>query len=179
MKKYIVLFCMILTGYVMVVNPVNMRAEEITEVIDLRSLPDFTFHTLDGQLFGRDNLIKGKKVMMVYFHPLCDICQRETEEIIDNIGFFKDVEILMVSPANEDDVKKFYDQYRLKNFSQIKVLLDKDDIFYKLFDAKAYPSLYLFNESYDLIGTFETETDFTDIRKVFDPGTASGKKRQK
>src|SRR4051812_36042488 len=71
------------------------------------SIPQFHYQTMSGKNFGNDDLQKDNKLMIVYFNPGCEICHREIMDILDNINFFRDVQILMISPAPKEEVLKF------------------------------------------------------------------------
>ena len=139
-----------------------------------KTLPDFSYHTMDGKKFTNDNLNKNR-LLIVYFDPLCEVCQRETSDILDNINYFRDIQIVMVSPAAKEDVGKFVKKFKLYDYHQIIVLHDKEDVFYKQFGAIGYPTLYLYDKDKKLIENFDTEVRFADIKDAFSPEVASGK----
>jgi peroxiredoxin len=140
-----------------------------------KKLPDFSYQTMDGKKFTNDNLNKNSRLLIVYFNPKCEICQRETSDILDNINYFNDIQILMVSPASKEDVEKFVKKFKLTDYHQITVLHDKDDVFYKQFGAIGYPTLYLYNKDRELIENYDTEVQFEDIKDGFGSEVASGK----
>lgn len=144
-------------------------------------LPEFTYNTLDGKPFSSNNLKANTKLMIVYFNPLCDLCQEETKEILSNINYFDNIQILMISPNPLEEVKRFVNLYQLQQFKQIIVLHDKQDEFYKKFNAIGYPSLYLYDENKQLITAFESQTSMEEIETAFNSankGLATGRKRK-
>jgi len=130
-------------------------------------LPKFSYQTLDDKKFTNENLDKNSRLLIVYFNPLCEVCQRETSDIIDNINYFQDIQILMISPAHKEDVSKFVKKFKINDYHQITVLHDKDDVFYKQFGAIGYPTLYLYNKNKELIEYYDTEVQFEDIKDSF------------
>ncbi|HEX8549042.1 MAG TPA: redoxin domain-containing protein, partial [Cytophagaceae bacterium] len=137
-------------------------------------LPEFTYQTLEGKKFSSEDL-KASKIMLVYFNPLCDICQRETQMILDNIKYFEKIQIVFISPAEIVDVEKFSNKFKLDQFKEITVLHDKNDLFYKQFDAIGYPSVYLYNEKKELLTYFEAEIGLEDIKGGFEPKVSTAK----
>jgi peroxiredoxin len=166
----IVLFCFCM------LNLADVQAQYLSNNSKKKkTLPNFSYQTMDGKKFTNDNLNKDSRLLIMYFDPLCDICQRETADILDNINYFKNIQIVMVSPAPKENVKKFVKQFKLYDYHQITVLHDKDDTFYKQFGAIGYPTLYLYNKDKVLIENFDTEVQFEDIKDAFSPEVASGK----
>lgn len=138
-------------------------------------LPAFTYFTLDGKKFTEKNLNANSSLMIVYFNPMCEVCQEETEEIINNIEYFKNIQIVMISPNTREEIAEFEKDFKLDNFSQITMLHDPEDLFYKQFNATGYPALYLYDQSKKRIANFNTRTDIEEIKEAFGPTMASKK----
>jgi peroxiredoxin len=134
-----------------------------------QSIPQFQYETLSGKKFSNDDLQKNNKLMIVYFNPVCEICHREIRDILENINYFRDVQILMVSPAPKEEVLKFSRKFKMDNYYQVTLLYDKDDVFYKQFGAVGYPTLYLYDRNKSLIVNYDTEVAFEDIKDAFSP----------
>lgn len=132
-------------------------------------MPEFTYFTLDGKEFTKKDLNKESDYLFVYFNPLCELCHMETETLIENIEFFEDIQIVMVSPSDVSEISQFIENYSLKNYPQMTVLHDKNDTFYKEFGAIGYPNLFAYDRDLELIRYFDHATDFRDIRDVFEP----------
>jgi len=135
-------------------------------------LPEFAYNTLDGKKFTNTDLKQNERLMIVYFNPHCEICQDETSNILENINYFQDIQIVMVSPSSKEEIQKFVNKYKLNKYYQITVLHDKDDTFYKKFEAVGYPTMYLYDTNDKMISKFETEVDFDEIRDAFGSNVA-------
>ena len=136
------------------------------------ALPDFMYFTLDGKKFTKADLKPDSKLLIIYFNPFCEICQEETQEVLNNINFFDDIQIVMISPNAPDEIIKFKNEFKLNDHSQITMLHDPSDLFYKEFKAIGYPSLFLYDENKDMIVRFDTQVDFEEIKEAFSPGMA-------
>ncbi|HXA01092.1 MAG TPA: redoxin domain-containing protein [Cytophagaceae bacterium] len=175
-STYVAIYCTVMFCFC-IPNFSNAQTQ-FTSSIDKRKksmLPKFSYQTLDERKFTNENLDKNMRLLIIYFNPLCEVCQRETADIIDNINFFQDIQIVMVSPAHKEDVNKFVKKFKINNYHQITVLHDKDDVFYKQFGAIGYPTLYLYNKKKELIENYDTEVQFEDIKDSFGAEVASGK----
>lgn len=138
----------------------------------VEKLPSFSYQTLDGKKFTEKELNASSRLMIVYFNPACDVCQEETKEIIRNMDYFKDIQIVMISPSTKEEIAQFSKSYNLSKFSQVTVLHDASDLFYKQFNAMGYPALYMFDQKKNLIGQFNTHADIEEIQEVFGPSVA-------
>jgi peroxiredoxin len=75
--------------------------------------------TDSATLFTEKQLKKHLPVFIFLFSPDCDHCQKETEELIDNIDKFQQIQIVMVTAMPFDKMKTFYNYNRLDRFSNI------------------------------------------------------------
>jgi len=179
--KYIICFWVVvgLTGVSMgKENGYVVKAESLLNVKENTGgdkLPEFNYVRLDGKKYTNKDIPQNKKLLIVYFNPLCDLCLEETTEILNNINYFQNVEILMISPNSLEQVKQFSNLYKLAQFPQITVLHDAKDDFYRQFDAIGYPSLYLFDEKLEMIAKFEAQVEFEVIKNAFEQTTSSTK----
>lgn len=138
-------------------------------------LPAFTYFTLDGEKFTDKSLNVDSRLMIVYFNPMCEVCQEETEEIIQNIDYFKGIQIVMISPNTREEIVQFSKDFNLDKYSQIIMLHDPEDLFYKQFSATGYPALYLYDQDKNVIAHFNTKAEMEEIKEVFGPTMASKK----
>jgi peroxiredoxin len=179
-STYFAIYCTVLFCFCMLNLNVHSSAQtQFISSIDKKKkplLPKFSYQTMDDKKFTNENLDKNSRLLIIYFNPLCEVCQRETSDIIDNINYFQDIQIVMVSPAPKDDVSRFIKKFKITNYHQITVLHDKDDIFYKQFGAIGYPTLYLYNKKKELIENYDTEVQFEDIKDSFGSEVAALKK---
>src|SRR4051812_17418818 len=93
----------------------------------VRKLPAFSFYTLDSKMFSNKDLNKDQRLMIVYFNPRCEVCIKETKEILENINFFNDIQLVMVSPNDLEYVKEFAVENNIKDYNQVTILHDKND----------------------------------------------------
>lgn len=138
----------------------------------IEKLPAFSYHTMDGQPFTNNNLKQNSKLMIVYFNPLCEVCQKEMKDIMADIDYFKNIQLVLISPNSKEEIMQFINTYELNKYNQITILHDMNDVFYKEFHAIGYPSLYLYDEAGVLIEHFDTQADMKEIKSAFGDVTA-------
>ena len=61
-------------------------------------MPSFTtYKAPDSTAFTKQDVRKGKPVLLMIFSPDCGHCQNVTKEIIKNINHFKKAQIIMIT----------------------------------------------------------------------------------
>src|SRR5215510_15736602 len=80
--------------------------------------------TDSSTIFTEKDLKKNTPLFVILFSPDCEHCQKETEELIDKIDSFKNIQIVMATFLPVDKMKTFYDNYKLNRFSNIIVGYD-------------------------------------------------------
>ena len=89
------------------------------------------------------------------FSPDCDHCKHETEEIIKNIGNFKNTQLLMSTTREFDKMVEFYRHYQLDRFDNIIVGKDVNYMLPVFFSIRNLPFLAFYNKKKELISVFE------------------------
>jgi peroxiredoxin len=118
-------------------------------------IPDLIITFEDGQIQSARSL-KGK-MLLILFQPDCDHCQREAVDFRNNMEHFKNIPIYFVSAAPIDEVKKFAEEYKLSQFSNIKWGTTTVSNILSSFGAIDAPSVYLYDEQSKLVHNFNGE----------------------
>jgi hypothetical protein len=72
--------------------------------------------------YNASNIDKGKPLMIVYFDPECEHCQRYTKALLKDIKKLSNVQIVMICAApGLPPVKKFVTDFGLDRYANIKV----------------------------------------------------------
>src|SRR5271169_2664592 len=85
--------------------------------------------------FIKDNFSKKTPVLIILFNPECEHCKKETEELLDSINRFKDIQIVMATMMPFDKMISFYNKFKLANYKNITVGQDIQyllPVFYKI-----------------------------------------------
>jgi thiol-disulfide isomerase/thioredoxin len=105
--------------------------------------------------FTKENFRKGSPVLIMQFNPDCEHCQKETEELLDSIDRFKDIQIVMATMMQFGTMKPFCEKYKLAKYKNITVGQDFQyflPVFYKVGNL---PYFALYDKKGNLITTFE------------------------
>lgn len=119
------------------------------------TIPSFNIYTLpDSTSFSNKNLKKDKPLIIIFFNPDCEHCQKETKELLAYKNELKNIQILMVSPSSYDLVKQFYQEYTLSTMPNIKMGQDANYNLGRLFNLRTFPSIFIYDNKGKLAKAF-------------------------
>lgn len=104
--------------------------------------------------YTKDMLPKKSAVLLICFHPQCEYCKHETEEIVKNIDRFKDVQIVMATSGNYDSMMVFREKFGLAQYDNIVVGHDPGFFLMNFFQFRNMPFLAFYNRKKELISVF-------------------------
>ena len=118
-------------------------------------LPPVKLFLPDSTVFTKNDLPKKKPVMMIVFSPMCDHCQKETEDLIKNIVLFKNVQIVMATMMPYDSMMSFRKKYKLAEHNNIIVGQDTQFFLPSFYMISNLPFLAFYDKKGNLISVFE------------------------
>lgn len=137
--------------------------KEVSERI--KTIPEFSFLTLNNVNFSNTNLTKNSYKLFVYFNSDCDYCQSEATQISEKLTQFKTTQFIFVSFESIESIKQFAKTYNLFDKKNVIFLQDKEMIFEELFDAKSIPFMLLYSKDNQLIEKYKGATKIDNILK--------------
>jgi thioredoxin-related protein len=75
----------------------------------------------NNSIFIATELPKNKPIIIIYFDPDCDHCQKLMNDVFKKINSFKKAEIVMVTFKPVEEVAAFEKKYKTHNYSNINV----------------------------------------------------------
>jgi len=117
----------------------------------------------DSVKFGNESLKKNMPVMIMIFSPDCSHCKIATEELIKHMDLFKNVQIVMASPMDFINIKKFYEDYKIPTYPNITMGRDGTYSFGTFYKVKSYPSIYLYDKKGDFVKAFQGDIKWETI----------------
>lgn len=118
--------------------------------------------------YKKDDLPQKKPVMLFYFNPECDHCQKQIEEIIKNIDRFANIHIVMATSQHFDKMKVFIERYHLANHKNIVMGFDPDFFLMHFYQVHSFPYLAFYNKWKELISAFDGGLPVEKILKEFE-----------
>jgi len=120
------------------------------------TLPPLKLLLVDSMTqFTEKELKKDLPVFVILFSPDCDHCQKGTEELIDNIDKFKDIQIVMSTIFPFDKMKEFYNNYKLERFQNITVGKDQFSLLPTFYRIRNMPFFAFYDKKGNLIDIAE------------------------
>lgn len=139
--------------------PINLPAYE-----RIPSLPAFKlFLAPDSIAFLKQDLKKRKETIVMVFSPDCDHCRHATEDLIAHINLFKKVQIVMASSLGFQPVKKFYQDFKIADYANIKVGWDNIYFLSTFYEVNSFPAIFLYNKKGKFIKAFDANAKWETI----------------
>ena len=118
--------------------------------------------------FTKDDIPKKTSVLIMAFSPDCDHCQKETTELISNIEKFKKIQIVMATWQPFADMRKFYTDYKLYQYENVRVGRDISFIIPPFYNIRNLPFHALYNKKGNLITVADGSLPMTRVIELFD-----------
>ena len=106
--------------------------------------------------------------MFMLFNPDCDHCKKETEEILENIRKFKNIQIIMATFMPFKMMKEFYEKFNLYQYDNIVVGQDVNFFLPSFYKVANLPFHAFYNKKHELISVFEGSMNVPKILAEFD-----------
>lgn len=134
------------------------------------TIAPFKIFLTNGLPYSYTQLAKGP-VVLIYFSPECEHCQKLTEDLVKNYSVIANKQVVMISFLEENSLKQFVQRYRLQQFSNIKVGTERKPYivppFYKI---ASFPYIAIYDKNGNLAKTFEGEDNhkiiFDALKKI-------------
>lgn len=110
--------------------------------------PEFAVQCTDGSQF-RPTSSNSSPLVLMFFSPDCEFCQKEIEGIIANVREFQGVRWLFVTISEVDD---FLIDYPIDAIPNASICIDVDGSLMRTFDVTAPPAIFVYDEMGALIG---------------------------
>lgn len=128
-------------------------------------VPPFRIVQADGRVFLAQNLPVGKPIVIIYFSPECEECQKLTAGLLARINEFRDVSFAMITYQPRENITGYIRKNSLDKFDNIyagtefPTLLVRD-----YFNIMHFPYMVLFNRNGDLIKKYsDKEISLDDL----------------
>ena len=118
-------------------------------------IPAFPLSLADGHSITKNDLKRNEKTMVFVFSVDCDHCKHLTEEVLKNIDKFKKTQILMVTPFKVEQMKEYYDHYKIQNYPNIIMASEPTRQIMYFYDLHYFPGLYIYNRKQQFVKGFE------------------------
>ncbi|MDP4129101.1 MAG: thioredoxin fold domain-containing protein [Bacteroidota bacterium] len=98
---------------------------------------------------------KNRKILLMFFSPECEHCKHQIQDILADFSKFKDIEIVMATYQPFDEMKTFYNYYRIGDHPNIKIGRDEKFFLVPYYKIQNLPYLALYDRKGQYITHFE------------------------
>ena len=137
-----------------------------SEIAQSQPIPEFNMQLTNGKLFSTKDLSRGKPVIIIYFAPDCEHCQKLMNILFKKIGDFKKAEIVMVTFKPLNEVVEFEKSYKTIKYPNIKVGIEMPVFFFRYYyGVENTPFTALYDKHRKFIISYKKETPVDDLIK--------------
>lgn len=131
-------------------------------------LPPFQVLQADGRFFKAEQLPFGKPIVLIYFAPGCDHCEKLMSSFIKNKETFCKASVAMITYYPLASVKDFIKQFGFQKYSNVYVGTEGNSFFIKkYYNLNTLPFMALYTKNGDLVQKYYSEKDMdTLIRQL-------------
>jgi thioredoxin-related protein len=131
-----------------------------------QTLPPFKMYRSDKTIFSAAELPKTKPLILIYFDPDCDHCQKLMKELFQKINAFKNAEIIMVTFKPIEEVAAFEKQNNTQKHSNIVVGTEGTGFYVRnYYGLVTMPFTALYDKNGNLKYSYRKETLVDDLIK--------------
>jgi peroxiredoxin len=164
--KIIILIIFILSLVLMIYKIFAKKIEEEKQTEKIQNLPSFSFsNNNNGEVLTDKDIDQNMPKLIVYFHPDCEFCGEQAEEISKQIDSFNYYQLIMVSHADSISILSFSDKYGFSGQQNIFFLQDKNFLFNDIFGKSGVPTSFVYNKNRKLVKQFKGKAKIEDILK--------------
>ena len=130
-------------------------------------IPAFQLTLPDGHIITKNDLKKNTKTMVFIFSVDCDHCKKLTEEVLQNISKFKKTQILMITPFKQEQMKEYYDTYKIKNYPNIVMTSEPTRQIMYYYNLHYFPGLFVYDKKQQFVKGFEGTVKLEQLEQYF------------
>ena len=117
----------------------------------------------DSTAFTKFDLKKKKATIIMLFSPDCDHCIHATQDLVEHYKLFKKVQIVMATSLSYNHIQKFYTDFNLATYPNIKVGLDNSYFLGSFYQIHSYPAIFIYDKKGKFKEMFEGSVKFEKI----------------
>ena len=121
----------------------------------MKRIPPFRMIQADGNLFKAEQLPLGKPVLLVYFSPECDHCEKLMQDFFKMSKDFQKASVAFITYVPVDKVAKFDKDYGVKKYTNIYSGTEGTTFFVRnYFKLTEMPFVALYKKNGDFVTSY-------------------------
>lgn len=165
MKKMI-LYCLSISVILFLSMIMLLLNKQYNARVKIKRLPSVELSSLDNTIVDLRELPNNMPLLICYFHPECEFCAMELQDIIAHKKEMKNIQLVLVSLAPNDEIKKMIKEYHLlDSLDHIIVTHDATGQFSDIFNIQAPPTWFLYDKDKHLKKIYKGTISVSEILK--------------
>jgi thiol-disulfide isomerase/thioredoxin len=127
-------------------------------------LPPFRMVQSNGKIFKAEDLPMGKPIILIYFSPDCDHCEKMLKEFFGKAKQFSRSSVAMITYLTQDRVAKFEKDYPVKKHANIYAGTEGTTFFVRnYFKITDMPFAALYTKEGNFVKSYSQEIPLNDL----------------
>lgn len=155
----------------LIVSPILLLGKKTTELIRKKEkaelvreqFPFTALKTLTGKSLTEITQNPAKPFVLIFFHPECGYCSNQSEYLAKSGHELEGSPILMVSSAEEEEIRTYANDNQLNELSWIHWVQDTDKSIKEAMNVKTVPAIFIYDEQAQLVQYYKGETKIEAI----------------
>lgn len=126
-------------------------------------LPAFMMTLTSGEAL-MTNTLPGRLVL-IFYNPACDHCQREAEAIRTGLGVFQNYSLYFIAANSLEEIRQFAKDYDLEGHQNILFARAEVADVIREMGPMGTPALFIYSSDKQLVKKFDGETKVEEIVK--------------
>ena len=129
-----------------------------------QTIPPFKMTLSNNKIFKAGDLPKGKPLVLIYFDPDCDHCQKLMTELFKKINSFKKTEMVLITFKPVAEVAAFEKKYNTSKYANMRVGTEGTLFYLKnYYKLVKMPFTALYDSGGNYISSYRDETPVDDL----------------
>lgn len=125
-------------------------------------VPPFQMVQANGKIFRAQDLPMGKPILLFYFSPECDHCEKALQAFFKQAGNFQKASVAFITFLPVDKVSKFVKGYNLAKHPNMVAGTEGSTYFVRnYYRIKDLPFVALYTKSGDFVTSFEKDVNLS------------------
>jgi thioredoxin-related protein len=166
MKKWLLAAVIISFGYIHL--PAQSKDSMPPAYLRFPVIPPIKLLETDSATYlTKDDIKKNRLTIIMFFSPECDHCKHQTQDILSEIDRFKNIQIIMATYQPFNEMKEFYNYYRIADHPNIKMGRDEKYTLPPFYKMQSLPYLALYDKKGNYITSFQGNQKVNTILNAF------------
>lgn len=164
MKAIIFTLCFLVCACV---SNAQARRDSLPAYKSIPTIPPFKLMLVpDSSAFTKYDLKKKKPTVIIIFSPDCDHCLHATRDLLTNYKLFSKAQIVMATSLSFTHIQKFYRDFKIAEFPNIRVGLDNSYFLNTFYNVKSYPAIFVYDKKGKFKAFFDSGSGFGKIAEA-------------